>query len=78
MIYKINTSVNLKDSNMRKKRNLIALAMISNPLFRNKVEKSTFEKTVKQDQWHRKAKHKKDRFLPNDGLFSCLIFDSII
>ncbi len=50
MIYKINTSVNLKDSNMRKKRNLIALAMISNPLFRNKVEKSTFEKTVKQDQ----------------------------
>jgi stalled ribosome alternative rescue factor ArfA len=56
---------------MKKKRNLIALAMISNPLFRSKVEKTTSEKQVKRDQWHRKAKHRKRPSDTDGSLFYC-------
>jgi len=48
---------------MKKKRNLIALAMISNPLFRSKIGKTASEKEVKRDQWSRKAKYKKSSIL---------------
>lgn len=54
---------------MRKKRNLIAKDLLTNPLYRMKVSKTVFEREKKLDKWDKKAKHKpsKNDFL--DGLF---------
>lgn len=64
---------------MKKKRNLIALAMISNPLFRTKVSKTAEEKQIKKDVWSRDAKHKNKKTIdPSDGLFYCVKFFNLI
>lgn len=61
---------------MKKRRNLIAKDLLTNPLYRMKVSKSTFEKVQKNDKWNRKAKNKpsKNNYIL-DGLFFNVYFN---
>jgi hypothetical protein len=44
-----------------KRRNPVAYQLITNALFRPKVDPTPAEKQAKRDHWNRNAKHKKFR-----------------